>query len=140
MSRKKPQKNNKRSNTNTLRIIGGEWRSRKLLFIDAQGLRPTPDRIRETLFNWLQGRILGANCLDLFAGSGVLGLEALSRGANQVDFVEKNKAVAKQLESNLGLLKSDSNVYHQDALDYLLEYKRGKKKGGGASTELSRTA
>lgn len=131
MSRKKPQKNNKRSNTNTLRIIGGEWRSRKLSFIDAEGLRPTPDRIRETLFNWLQGTIHGANCLDLFAGSGTLGLEALSRGSAQVDFVEKNKAVAKQLESNLVLLKSDAKVHQEDALDYLQEYKSSKKRGGG---------
>ncbi len=131
MSRKKPQKNNKRSNTNTLRIIGGEWRSRKLSFIDAEGLRPTPDRIRETLFNWLQGRIHGANCLDLFAGSGILGLEALSRGSAQVDFIEMNKAVAKQLESNLNLLESDAKVHQEDALGYLLEYKSAKKRGGG---------
>ena len=131
MSRRKPQKNNKRSNTNTLRIIGGEWRSRKLSFIDAEGLRPTPDRIRETLFNWLQGTIHGANCLDLFAGSGVLGLEALSRGACQVTFVEKNKAVANQLKTNLDLLKSDAEVHNQDALAYLQEYKTSKNRGGG---------
>ncbi len=118
MAKKKPQKN-KHSNTNTLRIIGGEWRSRKLPFVDAQGLRPTPDRIRETLFNWLQGHIHGANCLDLFAGSGVLGLEALSRGAAEVVFVEKNKAVAEQLKDNLDLLKTEADVQHTDALDYL---------------------
>ncbi len=139
MSRKKPQKNNKRSNTNTLRIIGGEWRSRKLSFIDAEGLRPTPDRIRETLFNWLQGRIHGANCLDLFAGSGVLGLEALSRGSAQVDFVEKNKAAAKQLESNLKLLKSDAKIHQEDALEYLQEYKtssRAEQDNVGAKRRL----
>ena len=125
MAKRKSQKNNKRSNngkrnsTNTLRIIGGEWRSRKLPFIDAQGLRPTPDRIRETLFNWLQGHIHGANCLDLFAGSGVLGLEALSRGAAQVIFVEKNKVVANQLKENLALLKADAEVHQIDALEYL---------------------
>jgi len=136
MSRKKPQKN-KHSGANTLRIIGGEWRSRKLPFIDAQGLRPTPDRIRETLFNWLQNYIYGANCLDLFAGSGVLGLEALSRGAGQVTFVEKNKAVADQLKKNLDLLKSDAEVRHQDALEYLADisssYKTDKNRGGGFS-------
>lgn len=131
MSRKKQQKNNKRSKTNTLRIIGGEWRSRKLSFVDAKGLRPTPDKVRETLFNWLQGTIHGANCLDLFAGSGIIGLEALSRGSAQVDFVEKNKAVAKQLESNLSLLKSDARVYQEDALEYLKTYKTSKKGGGG---------
>lgn len=133
MSRRKPQKNNKRSNTNTLRIIGGEWRSRKLSFIDAEGLRPTPDRIRETLFNWLQWRVHGANCLDLFAGSGILGLEAFSRGSAQVDFVEKDKAVTKQLESNLELLKSDVSdvkVHQEDALEYLQKYKTSKKRGG----------
>ncbi|MCF6194568.1 MAG: 16S rRNA (guanine(966)-N(2))-methyltransferase RsmD [Kangiellaceae bacterium] len=140
MSQKKSQKKNKRSNTNTLRIIGGDWRSRKLSFIDAQGLRPTPDRIRETLFNWLQGYVHGAKCLDLFAGSGILGLEALSRGAARVDFVEMNKAVAQQLESNLDLLSSSSKVYHQDALDYLqaylLKYKSEEKVGGGKSYDL----
>jgi 16S rRNA (guanine966-N2)-methyltransferase len=123
LMKKRLQKNNKRSNTNTLRIIGGGWRSRKLSFIDAKGLRPTPDRIRETLFNWLQGYIHGANCLDLFAGSGILGLEALSRGAAQVDFVEMNKSVVKQLESNLDLLNTKMKVYQQDALDYLHENK-----------------
>jgi len=131
MSRKKPQKNNKRCNTNTLRIIGGEWRSRKLSFVDAEGLRPTPDRVRETLFNWLQGYIHGSICLDLFAGSGILGLEALSRGSAQVDFVEKNKAVASQLESNLAILKSVDKVHQEDALEYLQKYKSSKKRGGG---------
>ena len=129
--KKKPQKNSKRSNTNTLRIIGGDWRSRKLSFVDAQGLRPTPDRVRETLFNWLQGYIYGASCLDLFAGSGILGLEALSRGAAQVDFVEMNKSVVKQLESNLDLLNSKMKVHQQDALYYLQKYKAGNNKGNG---------
>ncbi len=82
-------------------------------------MRPTPDRVRETLFNWLQNTIHGARCLDLFAGSGALGLEALSRGANEVVFIEKNKAVAHQLTYNLALLKSDTNVINTDALDYL---------------------
>ncbi len=121
MSRKKrPQKNKQ---ANTLRIIGGEWRSRKLQIVDAQGMRPTPDRIRETLFNWLQNDIHGTRCLDLFAGSGALGLEALSRGATEVIFIEKNKAVAKQLNTNIQLLRSGSriksNVINTDALDYL---------------------
>ena len=64
----------------TLRIIGGRWRGRKLTVIDSEGLRPTPSRVRETLFNWLQFSLSGANCLDLFAGTGALGLEAASRG------------------------------------------------------------
>src|SRR5699024_5720375 len=72
----------------TLRIIGGQWRSRRVEIATADGLRPTPDRVRETLFNWLAPRIEGARCLDLFAGTGALGLEALSRGAAQVTFIE----------------------------------------------------
>ncbi len=129
MSRRNLPKN-KHSSNNTIRIIGGEWRSRKLSFIDAEGLRPTPDRIRETLFNWLQGYIYGANCLDLFAGTGVLGLEALSRGASQVVFVEKNKAVAEQLEDNLALLKAEAEVHHADALAFLNSSNIMQKWGG----------
>lgn len=116
---KKKNLQRKNNHSNILRIIGGDWRSRKLSFIDALGLRPTPDRIRETLFNWLQGKIHGANCLDLFAGSGALGLEALSRGAQDVIFIEKNKAVATQLKTNLEILKSNANVYQDDATIFL---------------------
>ena len=76
-----------------LRIIGGRWRGRKLSFRPAEGLRPTTDRVRETLFNWLQPVIVGARCADLFAGSGALGLEALSRGAAHCDFVDTSPAV-----------------------------------------------
>ena len=72
---------------NSVRIIGGEWRGRRIRFPSAADLRPTPDRVRETLFNWLQGVIGDARCLDLFAGSGALGLEARSRGAAEVVFV-----------------------------------------------------
>ena len=105
--------------SNTLRIIGGEWRSRKLPFVDAPGLRPTPDRIRETLFNWLQGSIHGANCLDMFAGSGALGFEALSRGAKGVIFIEKNPACAAQIKDNLALLNVEAQVIQSDALSFL---------------------
>ena len=105
--------------SNTLRIIGGEWRSRKLPFVDAPGLRPTPDRIRETLFNWLQGSIHGANCLDMFAGSGALGFEALSRGAKGVTFVEKNPVCAAQIKDNLALLIVEAQVIQSDALSFL---------------------
>lgn len=115
--KKKPAK--KSNHSNVLRIIGGDWRSRKLTFADAPGLRPTPDRIRETLFNWLQGRVYGSRCLDLFAGSGALGFEALSRGASEVVFVEKSKHVAAQLKNNLEILKSTAKVEQKDALDYL---------------------
>ncbi|MGQ0836916.1 MAG: 16S rRNA (guanine(966)-N(2))-methyltransferase RsmD [Gammaproteobacteria bacterium] len=80
-----------------LRIIGGTWRSRRLRFPSAPEIRPTPDRVRETLFNWLAPRIAGARCLDLFAGSGALGLEALSRGASRVVFVERERQAAAEL-------------------------------------------
>ena len=86
---------------NSVRIIGGGWRGRRVSFPDIPGLRPTPDRVRETLFNWLQQRIAGARCLDLFAGSGALGLEALSRGAKELVFVEQAVAAARALQEQL---------------------------------------
>ena len=92
---------------NTLRIIGGTHRGRKLGFVDAPNLRPTPDRMRETLFNWLAPVIHEARCLDLFAGSGALGLEALSRGAREVVFIEKDRYAAQCLRENLTLLRYD---------------------------------
>ena len=107
--------------TNTLRIIGGEMRGRKFKFPDAKGLRPTPDRVRETLFNWLQGRIHGARCLDLFAGSGALGLEALSRGAADVVFVERDKHVAEKLRENLSLLDQDKGHCLQNSAEKFLQ-------------------
>lgn len=90
-----------------LRIIGGDWRSRKLRFPSAGGVRPTPARTRETLFNWLSFHVEGSDCLDLFAGSGALGLEALSRGAGNVTLVDHTPALAQALRANLQLLKSD---------------------------------
>jgi 16S rRNA (guanine966-N2)-methyltransferase len=84
-----------------LRIIGGEWRGRRLRFPDRAGIRPTPDRVRETLFNWLGPGIAGARCLDLFAGSGALGLEALSRGAAHVSFIEQDAVAARALRTLL---------------------------------------
>jgi 16S rRNA (guanine966-N2)-methyltransferase len=86
---------------NSVRIIGGGWRGRRVSFPDIPGLRPTPDRVRETLFNWLQQGIAGARCLDLFAGSGALGLEALSRGAKELVFVEQAVAAARALQEQL---------------------------------------
>ena len=83
-------------NRNKIRIIGGSWRGRRVSFPDTPGLRPTPDRVRETLFNWLQPSIVQSRCLDLFAGSGALGLEALSRGAREVVFVEKDPLTARE--------------------------------------------
>lgn len=88
----------------TVRIIGGRWRGRRLTVADARGLRPTADRIRETLFNWLQADIAGARCLDLFAGSGALGIEALSRGAAHCTFVDNNSDVLRGISAALATL------------------------------------
>jgi 16S rRNA (guanine966-N2)-methyltransferase len=87
-----------------VRIIGGQWRGRKLTFTPTDGLRPTGDRIRETLFNWLAASITGAHCADLFAGSGALGLEALSRGAVHCDFVDCSSPALAQVSDHLKLL------------------------------------
>ncbi|MDQ7050147.1 MAG: 16S rRNA (guanine(966)-N(2))-methyltransferase RsmD [Enterobacterales bacterium] len=105
---------------NQLRIIGGSLRGRKIDFYVTEGLRPTLDRVRETLFNWLMGDIAGASCLDLFAGSGALGYEALSRGAKHVSFVEPNPLVSQQIKTNLNLLSiNNAQVYQQTADEFL---------------------
>ena len=104
----------------TLRIIGGTWRGRKLRFADGAGIRPTPDRVRETLFNWLGARVAGARCLDLFAGSGALGLEALSRGAAHVTFVEQAARPARELALRLVEWQAQGGrVTRADALRFL---------------------
>jgi len=103
-----------------LRIIGGAWRGRKLRFPASSAIRPTPDRVRETLFNWLGASARGARCLDLFAGSGALGLEALSRGAAHVSFVELDPAAARELRARLTQWQAaDARVERADALRYL---------------------
>ena len=103
-----------------IRIIGGEWRSRKLTVPDAPGLRPTPDRVRETLFNWLAPYIGGARVLDAFTGSGALFLEALSRGASSGIALDLNTEAINNLRRNLELLDCDSaEVLRADALQYL---------------------
>lgn len=105
---------------NKLRIIGGTWRSRQLVFADVPGLRPTPARVRETLFNWLQYEINGSRCLDLFAGSGALGFEAASRGADRVVQVENQPAACRQLEANaLTLGAKRIELVMQDVFCYL---------------------
>lgn len=91
-------------NESQLRIIGGSLRGRKLSFVESEGLRPTGDRIRETLFNWLMPDIVDSKCLDLFAGSGALGFESLSRSAARVTMIEKNRLVFERLQCNLSLL------------------------------------
>ena len=90
-----------------LRIVAGNWRSRVLDVADVEGLRPTPERVRETLFNWLEPYIAGARCLDLFAGTGALGFEALSRGAARSVFVERSTTAARMLRRNAALLEAD---------------------------------
>jgi len=104
-----------------LRIIGGQWRGRRLPVIAAAGLRPTADRNRETLFNWLQGDLQGARVLDLFAGSGALGLEALSRGAASAVFVERNRRVGNALKAALVQLDAvaRAQLVVDDALRFL---------------------
>jgi len=105
---------------NRVRIGGGEWRSRLLSFPDIPGLRPTPDRVRQTLFNWLGQELHGLHCLDLFSGTGVLEFEALSRGAASVVMVEKSLSAYKALLENKALLKTDAaQVFHMDAAQYL---------------------
>lgn len=103
-----------------LRIIAGKWRGRKLKFLDRPSLRPTPDRVRETLFNWLQSDIVGCRCIDLFAGSGALGFEAISRGATSVIMIEKDAEVIDQISRNIELLSTDQiEVYRDDAMNFL---------------------
>lgn len=110
------------SSTGKIRIIGGEWRGRKLNVANQPGLRPTPDRVREALFNWLAGSIGGARCLDLFAGTGALGFEALSRGARCAVMVEENKQLARRLQtSRAALAAASAEVFQAEALAWLGE-------------------
>jgi 16S rRNA (guanine966-N2)-methyltransferase len=106
---------------NELRIIGGDWRSRKVQFPDAPGLRPTPGRVRETLFNWLGQDLSGLSCLDLFAGSGALGFEAASRGARRVVMVEQAPVVCSALQRSITALQAGERVrvMQQPVLAYL---------------------
>ncbi len=105
---------------NKLRVIGGDWRSRQLVFHDAPGLRPTPARVRETLFNWLQYDVAGSRCLDLYAGSGALGIEAASRGASAVLQVENNAQACRQLKENtVKLAARQVKIVQQDVFRFL---------------------
>ena len=106
--------------TNQVRIIGGQWRSRIVRFPDAQSLRPTPDRLRETLFNWLGQDLTGKTCLDLFAGSGALGFEAASRGARQVVMVEQSAGVYRALRETQAMLSAGQvEIVRADAFGFL---------------------
>ena len=107
-----------------LRIVAGNWRSRVLDIVDEPGLRPTPERVRETLFNWLGPGIAGRRCLDLFAGTGALGFEALSRGAGDTVFVERSRRVAEMLRENLERLEaSGATVVETDAVSFVDGYR-----------------
>jgi 16S rRNA (guanine(966)-N(2))-methyltransferase RsmD len=105
---------------NEVRIVGGQWRSRRIRFTPRSELRPTPDRVRETLFNWLGQDLTGLTCLDLFAGSGALGFEAASRGAAQVVMVERDRTAVASLDTNLKLLGARQvELIRGDALEFL---------------------
>lgn len=117
----RPKKNYKseKKRSGQFRVIGGAWRSRRLSFPDIDGLRPTTDRIKETVFNWLSADVPGSKVLDLFGGSGALGFEALSRGAGQLLFVELNRTAVQALRDNIALLGANAEVVQNDALDWL---------------------
>ena len=117
----------KKSRPGRLRIVAGNWRSRLLEIADAPGLRPTSERIRETLFNWLAPSIAGARCLDLFAGSGALGLEALSRGAASCAFVDNSATVIAALRKIVATLDANGADIHEiDAIEYLKGLDKGE--------------
>ncbi len=114
------KQHSKKTSTGSIRIIAGKHRGRKLPVLMAEGLRPTTDRVKETVFNWLMPYIHGANCLDCFAGAGSLGFEALSRGAAQVNLIELNDSAAKQLQKNKSLLKADNVIVtNANSLNFL---------------------
>ncbi|MGI1679558.1 MAG: 16S rRNA (guanine(966)-N(2))-methyltransferase RsmD [Cellvibrionaceae bacterium] len=110
----------KPSSRNQLRIIGGKWRGRKLDFPSIDGLRPTGDRIRETLFNWLAPYVVEARCLDLFSGSGALGFEAVSRGAASAHLIDANEQAVNQLKENCAKIDADNiDITCDDAIIWL---------------------
>ncbi len=118
--RRQQNTSQKKPSTGFVRIISGLWRGRKLPVHDAEGLRPTTDRVKETLFNWLAQDVPQAKCLDLFAGSGGLGFEAASRQADEVTMIELNPNAFKQLEKNIAALNSDNlTAINSDALSFL---------------------
>lgn len=116
-----PSKNNAAARLpNRLRIVGGRWRGIRIDFPAIEAIRPSPDRVRETLFNWLQTTIVGARCLDLFAGSGALGIEALSRGAAEVTFVDREPQIGRHITQTLQRLNATgATVQVEDATRFL---------------------
>lgn len=119
-ARQKTSKDVSKSYPGTIRIIGGKWRGRRLDVAEGEGLRPTPDRVRETIFNWLRPWLAGARCLDVTAGTGSLCLEALSQGAASAVMVEQAAGPATMLNKNLAILNAENvRVVHSDALKFL---------------------
>lgn len=115
-----PRSPHTRRAAHKVRIIGGRWKRWQIPVADRPGLRPTPDRVRETLFNWLADELSGTRCLDLYAGTGALGLEALSRGASSVHFVEQDRQTAAELRNQLNKLQcADAHVETADVLHWL---------------------
>jgi 16S rRNA (guanine966-N2)-methyltransferase len=119
-TRKVPKSSARNALPNRVRVIGGQWRGRLLAVPPLPAVRPSPDRVRETLFNWLQPTIPGARCLDLFAGTGALGIEALSRGAAEVVFVDREPQIGRHLRETLETLRADNaSVHVMDAVQFL---------------------
>lgn len=123
-----------------LRIIGGTWRRRRIAFPDVPGLRPTPDRVRETLFNWLGQDLSGFRCLDLYAGSGALGFEALSRGASHLVLVEHNPVVVRALGASASLLQATQSleIIRADALEFLRRDAGAADVGAASASDKGR--
>ena len=105
--------------SDSVRIIGGQWRGRRVEVCQNTSVRPTPDRVRETLFNWLSNILPGARCLDLFAGTGILGLEALSRGADEACFIESNPLLVKSLKKQAITFGANAQVVKADVLEVM---------------------
>jgi 16S rRNA (guanine966-N2)-methyltransferase len=108
-----------RAKRSAVRIIGGEWRGRRLEFPGGTDVRPTPDRVRETLFNWLRDHVVGARCLDLYAGTGALGFEALSRGAREAVMIERDRRLIDALERQKEALGANATIVRSDAASFL---------------------
>jgi len=111
--------NARRAPSGSVRIIAGEWRGRRVPIAQGTAVRPTPDRVRETLFNWLRDDVAGARCLDLYAGTGALGFEALSRGAGEAWFVEQDPVLIAALESQAEVFDVQPRIIRQDSASFL---------------------
>lgn len=135
--RQRGRRGENKGRMSSVRIIGGQWRGSRIEFAEAQGLRPTSDRIRETLFNWLAASIADSRCLDLFAGSGVLAFEALSRGAREVYALEKNTAVYHCILANCERLKArDFRLLNVDSTEWLRQERSEGESPQGSGFDI----